>query len=115
MPPVGVEPTESPIYNNTVGGPKASNAGQETPKAGHPQGLTNVAPCKGRTGAGHGDTKPGTPVNTTKAQQEHNRSITAPGLPADLPPAVLAGLRDWHKLPGHIRTAVEALLEGAAE
>ena len=32
-----------------------------------------------------------------------------------LPPAVVAGLRGWHKLPGHIRTAVEALLKGASE
>ena len=32
-------------------------------------------------------------------------------VPADLPVAVIACLQNWHNTPGHIRRAVEALLE----
>ena len=57
------------------------------------------------------------PIQNPHAEEHQKCAIYVPrdSLPDDLPPAVVAGLRGWHKLPGHIRTAVEALLKGASE
>ena len=52
-------------------------------------------------------------------------SLCAPGVPEirgdldslldDIPPVVIDGLRNWHKLPEPIRRAVEALLKPAEQ
>ena len=100
---------------------ESNNSTTETPQNSDKTGVSrhSTIPAK--------DTTPTLPghKNDPSAGQIYDQGMTraearpgkdaAPSLPADLPPAVVVGLRKWSMLPGHIRTAVEALLKGASE
>ena len=72
----------------------------------------------------HTEDGPGSPtLSVTEPVQNHDKAghqkcaicVPRDSLPSDLPSSVISGLRNWHELPPHIRTAVVALLRGAME
>ena len=105
----GLEPPTCPKSNDTVNGPKASNAGQDSTQPGRHQGVTEGTICKGRTEAGQAGTNPGTPRNTTIAQQEHNASGTGQAMRPEL--AVIIGA--WDDLPEAVRAGILAMVRAS--
>jgi len=104
-------PLSSTIQPETKSGPKAETSGPFLLEAGPSNIVTKSNSAKIGLSRTPLNVEPGNAGNTIKAQREHHRSITVEGLPLD----VVEGLRNWNKLPEHVRTAVKALLKGAAE
>ena len=91
-------------------GLKASNAGHNVSQAGHHKEVTEEPSVEERTEGVVCPTSAGRSRSTIKAQREHNRSITAEGMPSDL--AIVVHSRE--RLPGAVKVGVVAMVKAAS-